>query len=138
MPKDIIHEDAWLTIAIGRGNWDTEMQADVFYRPYHWSEFSRVHVRYIKAKEQLKEIFPMNYLPTTKNSFVTRNTHRVKKLMGIPGMVPKLTSLAGYAAKRVAFTVAEQMAKRKVLDSPLDAWEISEFSKELMPWKFFY
>lgn len=57
MPKDLIHEDLWLTMVLGRTNWTIDPGARVRFRQYRLSEHARIRRREQSAERQLRDTY---------------------------------------------------------------------------------
>jgi len=137
MPKDIIHEDAWLTTVVGRENWVPHPEAKAAYMPYHWSEAVRLAARHIRAEKQIREIFGDGYKDAfigsqyESESFSQRTTRRLHNLFHKYGPLERIEVVCGYVARTIANRIAQGIVRReeKKKLSLTEAWEDAPRSK---------
>jgi glycosyltransferase involved in cell wall biosynthesis len=55
MPRDVIHEDGWISVLLGPTRWTIEPSAIVDFCPARWFELLRVERRYVRAERQFRE-----------------------------------------------------------------------------------
>jgi len=137
MPKDIIHEDAWITVVVGKDNWAPVPEAKVAYTPYHWKEYVRLDVRHIRAGVQLVDIFGPRYqteflsAPYIDETFTQRTIRRVRNLCCNYSVGQSVEVVAGFFLRRTAKCIARMIAERengKELTLQ-EAWEAAPTSK---------
>jgi glycosyltransferase involved in cell wall biosynthesis len=135
MPLGVIHDDVWITLAVGRGRWATEPRALVHFRPCHWSERLAIERRAVRGERQMaREYAPqlenprdeMLFLNETHAQRWARRRERWRRARGV----------AGHAGVIVNFLVARAVrliASWQVrLESPRplsQAYEQSAFSR---------
>lgn len=133
MPKDIIHEDAWVSIVVGKDKWVIEPESKVYYTPYHWTEEVRLRTRYVRAAAQLKKIFGDRYdLGHTNGgeSFIEGTRRRLGKLYSSEGAGNKANLMVAFVMYRaISFAAHARVFMEKEERSLKDAWRVSENSK---------
>lgn len=129
MPNDIIAEDFWLSLVIGKENWATEWNAKVYFKPYDWKETAKMEARYSRALEQLRRRYPELMKDDFAENSKERTMRRLQKLNYVQGILPKLGVLSGFALRKLTYVVVREMIKKEHLTNELEGWETSEGSK---------
>ena len=127
MPVDIISEDAWVTLVVGRENWVAVHEAKIYFAPYEWRESFRMAARYVRGRRQLQEGYPALYAQGEDRLSTFRR--RYNKLMNVRGASQKIQGLLGYILKYAVIKAAQSVISHEKLENALAGWEISEASK---------
>ena len=124
MPSDLINEDAWLTLIVGKRNWKPLANAEVHYAPCGWSEYFRVEKRYVRGRIQLRKEY--SHLLPEKESFSKRIIRGYKNLDNVFAFFKQLL---GFVLRRYLSFRAYRSVKQEKLENALDGWVVSETSK---------
>jgi len=135
MPGDVIHEDAWLSVLLGRVRWTTEFSAIVEFRPARWFELLSIERRCVRAERQLlKEYAHLLEGPKDEALFLNessdqRRERRRMRWREARDEGERLGIVLNFIAKRLIRALAErQVSREKKL--PIDeAFERAEHSK---------
>lgn len=134
VPKQIILEDLWLTLIVGRGGWATAPNAKVYYRPYAGNELLKMATRDVRGMEQLCRDYPR----LAERAYFTENSaeclkRRWEMLNNIPGIIPKIKNLAGFGIRSIVRMYARRIVKAELKQHPdrlnLTGWETAAGSK---------
>ncbi len=131
MPKDIIHEDSWLSLVIGPGNWAVEENAEAYYRPCSWKEITKMQVRSARAEEQIRKDYPALWERVPhKRGIIEQNKMRLKKLKYCRGLHGKALFSLGFPLRKYLFHKSRKIIANEKFENPLDGWETSDESKK--------
>jgi len=139
MPRDVISEDSWLSILLGRGRWTTEPAAIVEYRPARWSELLGVQRRIVRGERQfLTEYAHLLEGPTDEALWLNESRHqrwerRRERWKGAQGTAERLGIVLNFLAKRLIRRLAELQVAREGEIAIEQAWERAEYSKRGFP-----
>lgn len=153
MPRDIINEDVWLTLVLGRGNWTLEPSAIAHFTPLRWFEMPKMQRRRERARHQLRSEY--SHLLQGADSLepeaplVARGVRKLKSLLGGPERPSaKARNILGYARavlrsnlRRLAprnlwhralrLYAKRALAREEPSADALDGWEIAHTSKRV-------
>lgn len=128
MPLDLIADDNWLSLIIGKNQWAIDERAIVNYSPEHWKEEYDMVLRYTRSSKQLKEYY--GFLLNASENLDEKKTRWFQKLMNTPSNHEKFEMLMGFILKKSMYQIAKfHVAREK---EPIDGrtkWEISQHSK---------
>lgn len=139
MPADVIHEDAWLTVLVGRGRWTTEPSAIVEYRPARWSELIAVERREVRGERQLvTEYAHLLEGPTDEALFLNESkekrwARRRERWREARGVGERLGIVINFLAKRLLRWLAMRQVARESGLTLDEMWERAESSKAGFP-----
>jgi len=135
MPLDVIHDDVWITLAVGRGRWATEHRALVHYRPCHWSERLAIERRAVRGERQMaREYAPVFdgqrdealFLNETAAQRWARRRERWRRARGVAGHAGVI---ANFLLTRAVRLIASCQVRFETPRPLSQAYEQSAFSR---------
>jgi glycosyltransferase involved in cell wall biosynthesis len=132
MPEHVVHEDLWLSQAIGNSQWIIANDAKVYFTPYSWREYYKMAKRHFRAEKQIEESYPELYEEYIKGPRLSLCKARANKIQECKSIMELILLFAGFPVRKAMMYAAKKSAKKETFANPLDAWEISEYSKVLL------
>jgi len=134
MPEELIHEDLWLSMVIGRSGWAIEEKTPAYYRPWHWKEFPWIAARIIAAESQIKQMHAGGRLPQYVSETRKERSQRYIQKIKRASAKEKIFMSSGYVLKQLMF-IRGRMLVSQLGNQPLLGRERSEFSKRALDYK---
>jgi glycosyltransferase involved in cell wall biosynthesis len=128
MPLDLIADDNWLSLIIGKNQWAIDERAIVNYSCEHWKEEYDMILRYARSSKQIKEDY--KFLLDSCENLDEKKIRWFHKLINTPSNSEKLEMLIGFILKKSMYQIAKFQVALE--NEPIDGrvkWEISQHSK---------
>ena len=128
MPRQIINEDSWLTLALGRGRWTLVPEATVAYCYPRYRDLLAIEKRSLRGKRQFRAYFA-DLLATEGETTRERYARWNRQLQEIPGYTARLRMVANALVRRLFRLTAMLLLRRERVKDAISGWEVAYSSK---------
>lgn len=130
MPEDLVLEDLWLSLVIGKSNWEIEEEAKVYFIPYAMKESLKMFKRQARGVAQIRENYGELFRQMSAEENPLSITNKIKRFTEVKGIDKKVSAVLRFLAYKTMLIYAECATRGEKLSNPLDGWETSEHSKQ--------